>query len=247
MTQTERAERRAELAAALEAVRGRIAKACAAAGRRADEVQLVAVTKTRPATDVALLLELGHDSFGENRPQEAAAKVAELSERWPDNRAHWYMIGRLQRNKVRSVAGWATRVESVDSSRLVDALDGAALRAVERGDRDGPLPVLLQVSLDGDPARGGAPVDELPALADRVAATEGLELHGLMAVAPVGIDPDRAFATLAEETYRMGIYHSHARVMSAGMTADFEAAIRHGSTCVRVGTALLGDRPLTSP
>jgi hypothetical protein len=242
-----RAERRAELSEALEAVRGRIGKACVAAGRRPEDVQLVAVTKTRPASDVALLLDLGHDAFGENRPQEAAAKVAELSELCPGNRASWYMIGRLQRNKVRSVAGWAARVESVDSARLADALDRAALRAMDRGERAGPLPVLLQVSLDADPARGGAPVGELPALADRVAASEGLELHGLMAVAPLGVDPDRAFAALAEEKYRMGIYHSRARVMSAGMTADFEAAIRHGSTCVRVGTALLGDRPLTSP
>ncbi|WP_037067842.1 YggS family pyridoxal phosphate-dependent enzyme [Pseudonocardia acaciae] len=244
MTGLER--RRERLSEALASVRERIAKACEAAGRHPDEVELMAVTKTRPATDLALLLDLGHDMFGENRPQEAAAKVAELSELRPGNAARWHLVGRLQRNKARSVARWATRVESVDSVRLVDALDDAVRRAIDAGERPGPLPVLLQVSLDGDPERGGAPLGELPALADRVAETEGLELHGLMAVAPLGVDPDQAFADLAEAQYRMGIYHPRARVTSAGMTADFEAAIRHGSTCVRVGTALLGDRPLTS-
>jgi hypothetical protein len=238
--------RAGELAAALDVVRSRIARACAEAGRAAVDVELVAVTKTRPATDVALLLDLGLLVFGENRPQEAAAKHAELAELRPGGAARWHLVGRLQRNKARSVVRWADRVESVDSGRLVDTLAAEATRAAERGERDGPLPVLLQVSLDGDPARGGVPVDGVSELADRAAGAAGLRLDGLMAVAPVEADPDRAFAALAEVAAVLRERHPAAVVVSSGMTGDFERAIRHGSTCVRVGTALLGDRPLTS-
>lgn len=242
-----RVERRAELATALAEVRARIASACGAAGRAPDEVSLLAVTKTRPASDVALLLDLGQCAFGENRPQEAAAKVEQLTELRPAGGARWHLVGRLQRNKARSVASWAARVESVDSARLADALDVAVLRAMDRGERAAALPVLIQVSLDGDPDRGGVPADELPALADLIAGAEGLRLHGLMAVAPLGADPDRPFATLAELGGRLRAAHPGARELSSGMTADFERAIRYGSTCVRVGAALLGDRPLASP
>jgi len=242
-----RVDRRAELASALAEVRARIASACAAAGRAPDEVELLAVTKTRPASDVALLLDLGQCAFGENRPQEAAAKVVELTGLRPAGAARWHLVGRLQRNKARSVAGWAARVETVDSARLADALDEAVLRAMDRGERTAALPGLIQVSLDGDPARGGTPVGELSALAERIAGAEGLRLCGLMAVAPLGADPDRAFATLAELGGRLRTAHPGARELSAGMTTDFERAIRYGSTCVRVGAALLGDRPLASP
>jgi hypothetical protein len=244
---TAQADRRAELAARLAAVCERIAAACAAAGRAADEVELLAVTKTRPAGDLALLLDLGLRAFGENRPQEAGAKVAELAELRPDTRPHWHLVGSLQRNKARAVAGWAARVESVDSARLADALDKAAQRARDEGAREGPLPVLIQLSLDGDPARGGVPIPGLAELADRVAGTSGLALHGVMAVAPLGVEPDHAFDTLREAAAGLLLTHPGARVVSSGMTADFERAIRYGSTCVRVGTALMGDRPLASP
>jgi hypothetical protein len=243
----DREERRAELATRLAEVRGRIERACAAAGRAADEVELLAVTKTRPASDLALLLDLGLRAFGENRPQEAGAKVAELAALRPDTPARWHLVGTLQRNKARAVARWAARVESVDSARLADALDAAALRARDEGDRSGPLPVLIQVSLDGDPARGGVPIPGLAELADRVAGTAGLALHGVMAVAPLGVEPDRAFDTLRAAATDLWRRHPEARVVSAGMTADFDRAIRYGSTCVRVGAALLGDRPLASP
>jgi pyridoxal phosphate enzyme (YggS family) len=212
-----------------------------------DEVELLAVTKTHPAVDVALLLDLGQRSFGENRPQEAADKVKQVAALRPASAARWHLVGRLQRNKARSVASWASRVESVDSARLVDALDAAALRARERGERAGPLPVLLQLSLDGDPGRGGVVAGELAALADRVDAAEGLQLQGLMAVAPLGADPDWAFSGVEAAAYRLRRQHPHATVISAGMTADLERAIQYGSTCVRVGTALLGDRQLASP
>lgn len=246
-------DRREQLAAALAGVRRRMERAAASAGRNPDEVELLAVTKGHPAADVALLVELGLCAFGENRPQEAAAKRLELARLCPGAAPRWHLVGRLQRNKARAVVAWAARVESVDSPRLADALDAAARRAGDLGERAGPLPVLLQVSLDGDPARGGVPIEGLPALADRVAAAEGLGLDGLMAVAPPPggsagdrADPERAFATLAELAAAVRADHPGARTLSAGMTGDLERAIRYGSTCVRVGTALLGDRRLAS-
>lgn len=239
-------ERRAQLAAALAALRQRIDRACSAAGRAPGEIELVAVTKTRPAQDVALLVDLGLGVFGENRPQEAEPKVDELERLRPGACAAWHLVGRLQRNKARAVARWASRVESVDSVRLVDALDRAVGSALEEGRRGTRLRVLLQVSLDGDPDRGGALPEHLLELAERVASTECLTLEGLMAVAPLRADPDAAFAALAKHAARLRETFPGARVLSAGMSGDLERAIRYGSTCLRVGTALLGDRRLAS-
>ncbi len=234
--------RRAELSAALAAVRERIHRACAAAGRPTADVELLAVTKGAPATDVALLAELGQTAFAESRVQEATPKIAAVAALGPDAALRWHLVGRLQTNKARAVAGWASRVESVDSGRLVAALDAAVLRR-DAGRR---LPVLLQVSIDGDPHRGGASAGELTALAERIAGCAGLELQGVMAIAPAAADPDAAFATLHRLAELLRADHPAALVVSAGMSGDLEAAIRHGSTCVRVGTALLGQRPITS-
>jgi pyridoxal phosphate enzyme (YggS family) len=228
------AGRRAELAASLAEVRERIARACSAAGRGADEVALVAVTKTYPASDVVLLSGLGVTDVGENRDQEAAPKAGEVRAEGATPR--WHFIGRLQRNKVRSVAGYADVVESVDSERLVTALDRAA------AGRPAPIEALVQVSIDGDPDRGGAAGDDIWRVADAVAEAPGLRLGGLMAVAPADWDPDRAFATLAGLAGRLVAAHPAATVVSAGMSGDLEAAIRHGATHVRIGTSLLGMR-----
>jgi pyridoxal phosphate enzyme (YggS family) len=238
--------RREELARRLAALRERIDAACAAAGRDPDSVELLAVTKTVPAEDVALLLDLGLTAFGENRVQEAGAKVAAVAASRPEARPRWHLVGSLQRNKARSVLHWADRVESVDSLRLADALDAAARREQETGGRSAPLPVLLQYSVDGDPRRGGVPRAALFRLAEHVATCAGLHLAGLMAVAPLGADPDAAFADVAEAASRLRDRFPQATVLSAGMSGDLEAAIRHGSSVVRVGTALVGERPLTS-
>ncbi|SDM90636.1 YggS family pyridoxal phosphate-dependent enzyme [Allokutzneria albata] len=235
-------DRRAELAEALAGLRARIDAACAAAGRRADEVRLLPVTKTFPATDIALLAELGMTEFGENRDQEARAKAEELRE--PAPRLH--MIGNVQRNKARSVTRWASVVQTVDSPRLADAFTKAVAAAREAGERDGPLEVLIQASIDGDPARGGSPLPDLPALADHVARSEQLELRGVMTVAPRFWEPERAFAALAESAAKVLLDHPNAVEISAGMSQDLEAAIAHGSTLVRVGTSLLGGRRLAS-
>lgn len=234
--------RRAELAGALERVRDRIDAAARGAGRDPGEVALLAVTKTRPAADVAILLDLGLTAFGENREQEGSGKAAEVSALRPDARARWHVVGRVQRNKARSLVRWADAVDSVDSDRLADALDAAAGTALDASERDDLLDVLVQVSLDGDPDRGGVPADGLAALADRVADAEHLRLRGLMAVAPLESDPAAAFSRLADLADALRADHPRATVLSAGMSADLETAIDHGSTCVRVGTSLLGGR-----
>ncbi|MGH3872826.1 MAG: YggS family pyridoxal phosphate-dependent enzyme [Pseudonocardiaceae bacterium] len=238
--------RRAELAAAVARVRARVAAACAAAGRDPAAVRLLAVTKTYPAADVALLADLGLRDVAEARDQEAARKVAQVGALSLAVPVRWHMIGRLQRNKCRSVARWARQVQSVDSVRLVVALDQAARAAQQAGERDDALGVLVQAGLDGDPARGGCPLPELEALADRVAVAPGLRLEGVMGVAPLGVAADAAFAELAAAAQRLRRAHPGAVELSAGMSGDLEQAITQGSTCVRVGTALLGDRPLTS-
>ncbi|WP_406634737.1 YggS family pyridoxal phosphate-dependent enzyme [Amycolatopsis sp. WGS_07] len=247
MTEDPAEKRRAELAASLAAVEERIANACAAAGRSRDEVRLLGVTKTFPAADAALLTDLGLLNLAENRDQEAGQKAAEVAELRPDAAPRWHMVGRLQRNKARSVVRWAEEVQSVDSARLADALARAVAAAQEAGERTGPLDVLVQVSLDGDVARGGTPLDEVDALADRIAHTGELRLRGVMAVAPLGEDPGTAFARLAQAAERVRARYPEAADVSAGMSHDLDQAIRHGSTCVRVGTALLGGRGLASP
>ncbi|WP_433829347.1 YggS family pyridoxal phosphate-dependent enzyme [Actinoplanes sp. CA-015351] len=226
--------RRAELAANLQQVLDRIARACEAAGRPAGSVTLTAVTKTYPASDVLLLAGLGVTDVGENKDQEAAAKAAEA--RAAGVRLRWHFVGQLQRNKVKSVAGYADVVESVGSERLAEAL-GRAAQA-----REVPLDILIQISLDGDPSRGGVVEDDLWRVSDTVTSSDGLRLAGVMAVAPLGWDPDRAFERLAVLAGQMGERYPGATTVSAGMSGDLEAAVRHGATHVRIGTSLLGMR-----
>ena len=228
--------RRAELAERLHQVRERIATACAAAGRDAAEITLVAITKTRPASDVRLLYELGQRDFGENRDQEAAPKAAECT----DLPITWHFVGQLQTNKAASVARYADVIHSVDRLRLVRALGNAA-RGQER-----VLTCLVQVNLDdpvdGDPGRGGAPADQVGSLAEAIAAEEGLVLGGVMAVAPLGVPAAVAFARLAPAAAAVRAVRPAATIISAGMSGDLEEAIAAGATHLRIGTALLGDR-----
>jgi pyridoxal phosphate enzyme (YggS family) len=230
--------RRDELAANLAEVRERIEKACAAARRDPSEVMLLAVTKTWPASDVELLHELGLRNFAENRDQEASAKVSQLRHLAG---ARWHMVGRLQRNKAKSVVEWADRVDSVDSVRLAEALAKAARAAGRK------LDVLLQVSVDGDTSRGGVAVADVSELAGAITRSGDLILRGAMTVAPLTMKPAQAFDAVASVVSGLRDDHPTAVELSAGMSGDLEDAISHGSTCVRVGTALLGSRRLTSP
>jgi PLP dependent protein len=229
--------RTTEIAGRLTVVRDRIARACVAAGRSPEEVTLVAVTKTYPADDVVRLAGLGVLDVGENRDQEAATKARTVADH--EVAVRWHFVGHLQRNKARSVVEYASVVHSVDSLRLATALADAAERS-ERTDR--PIGVLIQVSLDGDPARGGATTD-VPEIAEHVSAATALELKGVMAVAPLDWEPDQAFSRLREVSEELRRTYPEAVWISAGMSEDLESAVNHGSTHVRVGTALLGNRP----
>jgi pyridoxal phosphate enzyme (YggS family) len=227
--------RRDELSARLVAVRERIGAACAAVGRDAGDVTLVAITKTFPVSDVRLLYQLGVRDVGENRDQEAAPKAAECADLAP--RLNWHFVGQLQTNKAASVVRYARVVHSVDRPRLVRALGGAARKAGR------VITCLVQVSLDDVPGHGGAAPPQIPGLAEAVAAEEGLLLGGVMAVAPLGVPPESAFALLPAAAAAVREVRPEAAMISAGMSGDMEAAIAVGATHVRVGTALLGGRP----
>ena len=224
-----------ELRLRLAAVRERIGRACEQAGRDPAGVTLVVVTKTYPASDVRLLAELGVADVAENRDQEASAKAAACA----DLGLRWHFVGQLQTNKARSVARYASCVHSVDRPALVRSLGRAA------GAREAPLDCLVQVSLDGDTTRGGTPVGELDTVAEAIVREPGLRLRGIMAVAPLGIDPRRAFSVLPGLLEGLRSRHGTADVLSAGMSGDLEAAILTGATHLRVGTAVLGRRVIT--
>jgi pyridoxal phosphate enzyme (YggS family) len=234
-------DRKAQLATNLARVERRITQACAAAGREREEVTLIVVTKTYPASDVRLLAELGVREVAENRDQDAAPKAAECAEL----DLKWHFVGQLQTNKARSVVRYADFVHSVGRLRLVDALSNAA----ERVGRE--VGCLVQVALDAPSGsvgrRGGAAPGDVAAVADAIAAAPGLRLAGLMTVAPLaGLyagKPRAAFDRLMEIASSLREAHPAATMVSAGMSSDLEDAVAAGATHVRVGTAVLGVRP----
>ncbi|WP_327366883.1 YggS family pyridoxal phosphate-dependent enzyme [Streptomyces sp. NBC_01217] len=234
-------DRRTQLAENLAQVEERIASACTAAGRKREEVTLIVVSKTYPASDVRILHELGVRHVAENRDQDAAPKAAECA----DLSLTWHFVGQLQTNKVRSVASYADVVQSVDRTRLVTALSAAAVREGRE------LGCLIQVALDAESGergdRGGVAPDGIEELAAAVESAPGLRLGGLMTVAPLaGPYAGRqraAFDRLMEFSSRLRGNHPAANMVSAGMSADLEDAVAAGATHVRVGTAVLGVRP----
>jgi pyridoxal phosphate enzyme (YggS family) len=228
-----------ELSTSLAQVQERIGAACRAAGRPREDVQLIVVTKYFPGADIEVLCQRGVTDIGESRDQEASAKIGALP-REVRERIHVHFIGQLQSNKAGSVAAYADTVHSIDRDKLVLALDRAAAAAV----RD--VGVLVQVRLDGDSpgrGRGGIQLDGVAGLANRVAAARHLRLRGLMAVAPTGVDPAVAFGQLANVSRGLRADHPGATWISAGMSADLEAAVANGATHLRVGSAILGSRP----
>jgi pyridoxal phosphate enzyme (YggS family) len=226
--------RRDELAANLEAVEERIADACVAAGRTRDEITLVVVTKTYPASDVDLLAELGVTDVGENRHPEAEEKWAEI--RHPIRR---HFVGGLQTNKAGAVAGYADVVHSVDRPKLARSLS----RGAEAAGRE--LGCLVQVDFDGSSeGRSGARPVDVDALADEIASLPGLRLDGVMTVAPLGADPRPVFDELVAMSARLRTGHPGAGAVSAGMSDDFEAAVQAGATHLRLGRSILGERPV---
>lgn len=220
--------RTAEIAENLANVKARIAKAAIRYQRDPSDICLIVVTKTYPLSDIQILYDLGVRDFGENRIQEGAEKAAA---NFTDVR--WHFQGQIQSNKITALMSWADVIHSLDQ------LDHAE-KMSNRTTRD--KSVLLQVSLDGAVHRGGVAPDSLIELAEKISQLPRLSLRGLMAVAPLAEDADRAFARLAE-IYQgfIGVF-PEARWLSAGMSNDFESAIAHGATHVRVGSSILGMR-----
>jgi pyridoxal phosphate enzyme (YggS family) len=218
-----------------DAVRARIARACALAGRDPGTVELLAVTKSHPAGAVELAARYGLRAVGENRVQEGAEKRSQT--RAP---MAWELIGHLQSNKARLAVGNFDRIQSVDSAKLIDVLDRVA------GEMGKTLAVLLQVNAGNDPAKSGVDPEESPRLLGAALAKRNLRVDGLMTVAPLSGDPDvarRAFANLRAIRDRLAA-ETGARLaeLSMGMSGDMDAAVAEGSTIVRVGTALFGSR-----
>lgn len=200
--------------------------------------QLLVVTKFHPAEDIALLAELGVEDVAENREQEARAKAQELDQ------LCFHMIGQIQTKKANHVARWATSVHSVDSVKLANALDRGMSLAKERDQRENNLPVFIQVSADGDTSRGGVIRAELDEVIEAVEAAEHLEFAGLMVVPPLDADAQEVFSTVRADVDRLSECLGRQLKLSAGMSADMDAAIAAGTDIVRVGTSIMGKRPV---
>jgi PLP dependent protein len=213
----------------LAAVRGRIEAATRAAGRPPGSVALVAVSKTHSAAAVREALLAGHRLFGENRVQEAEAKYPALREAFPDLALH--LIGPLQTNKVRDAVALFDVIETVDRPRLAAALAREMARTGRR------LPCLIEVNTGEEPQKSGVLPDAADAFVVECRDRLGLPIVGLMCVPPVDEEPSPHFALLREIARRTGL-----ELLSMGMSADFETAIRFGATHVRVGTAIFGAR-----
>lgn len=222
-----------DLATRLAEVDERIAAAARAADRDPAGITRIVVTKFHPASIVSQLAALGVRDMGENRQQELTAKRADL----PDLDVRWHFIGQAQTNKARAVRAAASAVHSVDRARLADALDAAAQPG------DPTLDVLLQVNMTDDPGRGGVAPAELASLAEHTSGCRTLRVRGIMAVAPLGEDPARAFERLPDFGRAVRAVVPDADWISAGMTADFAEAIAAGATHLRIGSAITGPRP----
>lgn len=213
----------------LQEVRQRIAHSCKIAGREADDVTLVAISKTHPAEAIEPLLEAGQRAFGENRVQEVQGKWPALRERWPDAELH--LVGTLQSNKAADAVGLFDCIHSLDRPSLVSAL----AKAMDKAGRQ--VPCFVQVDIGEEPQKGGCAIAGLPALLGQ-ARDAGIPVIGLMCVPPLAIEPAPFFALLDKLARDHGLPGR-----SMGMSGDYETAVMLGATHVRVGTALFGQRP----
>lgn len=217
-------------------VTSRIESAAVSAGRRREDIELVVITKNHPASLVLELLQLGATNFGENRDQEAKPKAAEVAATTSRNDYRWHFVGQLQSNKVKSALEYASVIHSLDRESLLHALQ----KAVET--RTNPLPVFIQLNLTDDPGRGGIQHADLNAFAEKVLATPNLNLLGVMGVAALDRDPAIDFETIRAASLKLQGLEPSAKYISAGMSEDFEVAIKHGATHVRIGSAITGKR-----
>jgi PLP dependent protein len=218
-------DRKTEIARNLQEVKERIIGAAQSVNRDPNEIQLIVVTKTFPISDIEILRELGEMNFGENRDQEAGPKAETIP-------ATWHFQGQIQSNKIKSICEWADVIHSISSEKEILKFAQSARKHQ----------VFLQVSLDGQAGRGGASPAGLVQLAELVNESNNLELLGLMAVAPLGVEPMKAFADLAQMNQGFKSQFPNSKYLSAGMSGDFEAAIKYGATHIRVGSSILGSR-----
>ena len=223
-------DRDAELSRSLADVQGRILEATSRASRKSEEVTLIAVTKTYPASDVEILHQLGVRDFGENRNAEGLEKSSLVP-------AHWHFQGQIQSNKIAAISSWAQTVHSLDDLSHVAKFDRAVGEIPDKR-----LNIFIQISLDGDTSRAGVRGDDLLSLGQAITSTKNLDLVGLMVVPPVQAEPETAFSEVAELAQRFRQEFPMAQSLSAGMSGDYEIAIAHGATHIRVGSQILGPR-----
>ena len=219
-------DRRSEITSNLQSVRDEISKAVTSAGRSLDEITLIAVTKTFPASDVEILRDLGVTHFGENRDSDAAPKASTVA-------GTWHFQGQIQSNKLKSITSWANVIHSLDEIRHFEVIEKSAPH---------PLDIFCQVSLDGSEGRGGVSEQKLYELAQAIEKSATHRLQGLMAVAPLGVDPAVAFAKLSLIHKAFMADFPNANKLSAGMSGDFKEAIAYGATHIRIGSQILGSR-----
>jgi pyridoxal phosphate enzyme (YggS family) len=223
-------DRKSEIAANLLAVKERVAAAAIKSNRSPSDIHLIVVTKTFPVSDLQLLYDLGVRDFGENRDQEASGKVTEL----PGD-VNWHFQGQIQSNKLKSITGWATYIHSIDQLKYAKMISGFAENKRKS--------IFLQVSLDQVPeSRGGVDPGKLHELAAQISHLSNLNLMGLMAVAPLDEGTDSAFSRLATYHHEFMKDFPQAKYLSAGMSGDYESAILHGATHIRIGSSILGNR-----
>jgi pyridoxal phosphate enzyme (YggS family) len=220
-------------------VRDRIANAAGRAGRRPDDVRLIAVSKTHPIEAVRAAAAAGQIDFGENKVQEALQKIAQST----DTTLKWHLIGHLQSNKARKAAGAVGAIHAIDSVELLKRVDQAASEASRTVD------VLIQVDLALEDTKHGASVGEVPAIVKAAGDCTAVTLTGLMLLPPLADNPEdarpwfRRLRALRDELVDSGVAADRLRELSMGMSHDFEVAIAEGATMVRVGTAIFGERP----
>jgi pyridoxal phosphate enzyme (YggS family) len=217
--------RKDEIAQNLQEVKERINQAALSGDRNLADIELIVVTKTFPISDIEILRDLGELNFGENRDQEAGPKAQVIP-------ARWHFQGQIQSNKIKSICEWADVIHSISSEKEI-------LKFAQSPRKH---QVFLQVSLDGELGRGGANRSDLAQLAELVNESNNLELLGLMAVAPLDVDPEKAFADLAQINQGFKSQFPNSKYLSAGMSGDFEAAIKFGATHIRIGSSILGSR-----
>ena len=222
--------RTSEITANLNDVKAKIVSAALKAGRDADEITLIVVTKTFPVSDLEILYSLGVREFGENRDQEAAEKVARL----PSD-INWNFQGGIQSNKLKSITTWAGCIHSVDKLKYA--------QIISEQNTGKPKEIFIQVSLDQPPeSRGGVDPTKLLDLASQITKLPGISLKGLMAVAPLDSPEEQAFLKLMEIQADFVALFKDAKYLSAGMSGDFEMAISYGATHLRIGSSILGNR-----